>query len=164
MRGDIVRYQDRVWLVTQVDGQTRTVFITDWEQTNREEVANDDPEMWILYRPQLQWYVITAPIKSNAGRLVKLTRTVTGITFDLKPLEDWVPSDINRSGGSIFLNPSVGVRRSEVLVTHHKNGSLGRIDIGKLSTIAQKVHQKNHPKRPPPKNVFEAIMEDDDGF
>lgn len=138
--GTLVKFGGHRWRVYRVDKHVKTVTLIRWGG-DLEEIADDDPEASIIADPS-EWPVVTARVRPNAGPLVKLSLT-RGRLRPLEPFEDWVPSDMSRPGGSIFVNPALKLRMGEVLIAEYKTGSSARIVITKrFGTMAERKRQQ----------------------
>lgn len=135
--GDIVEYGGHRWRVYKLDRSVRTVALIRWGGLT-EEVADDDPGIVVMGNP-IDWPVVTAPLKPNAGPVVKLSIARGGQLRGLRPLVDWLPSDLMRAGGSIFINPDFKLALGEILIAEYKNGTASRIAITKrYGSVAQR--------------------------
>ena len=135
--GDVVEYEGHRWRVYKADAGVRTVSLVRWGGAT-EEIADDDPKLVFFGRPS-EWPVVTARVKPNAGPLMKLG-IARGVRLeDLQPLVDWVPSDLMRPGGSIFIHPRLKLKVGNVLVAEYRDGTASRIVITqRYGTIAQR--------------------------
>jgi hypothetical protein len=127
--GALVKYGGHRWRVYKQDKNVRTVTLIRWGG-DLEEIADDDPGAQVMANPS-DWPVITARVKPSAGPLVKLSLTRGARSRCLEPLVEWVPSDMARAGGSIFMTPALKLKVGEVLIAQYKNGSASRIVITK---------------------------------
>lgn len=135
--GDIVEHEGHRWRVYKVDKSVRTVALIRWGGSTA-EVADDDPKLVVVGNPS-GWAVVTARLKPNAGPMVKLSVARGGKLRALRPLVDWVPSDLMRAGGSIFINPDFKLALGELLIAEYKDGTAGRIPITKrYGSVAQR--------------------------
>src|SRR5688572_20192287 len=135
--GDIVEYEGHRWRVFRLDKNVRTATLIRWSGTTA-EVADDDPKAAVVANP-CEWPVVTARLKHSSGPLVKLSVARGGRMLSLRPLEDWLPSDPMRSGGSVFINPKFKLMVGEVLIAEYKDGSASRIPITKrYGSMAQR--------------------------
>lgn len=125
--GALVEYGGHRWRVYKIDRNVRTVTLIRWAGAV-EEVADDDPAVRIVAELS-EWPVVTARVRPNAGPLVKLSTTRGGRLRPLEPLVDWVPSDMSRAGGSIFMNPALKLRPGEILIAEYEKGSCVRVVI-----------------------------------
>lgn len=127
--GTIVEYEGHRWRVYKLDHHVKTVTLIRWDGT-LEEIANDDVRAVVVANPS-EWPLVTARVKPNAGPLVSLSLTRGTRRLELKPLVDWVPSDMGRAGGSIFMGPHLKLVIGETLLAQYKDGSATRIVITK---------------------------------
>src|SRR5262245_47954365 len=135
--GHIVAYGGCRWRICKLDRGVRTVTLVGWGGATK-EVADDDPGIVSVADPS-GWPVVTAKMKPNSGQLVKLALARRGKLEELRPLTDWVPSDLLRAGGSVFMNPELKLAVGEVLIAGYKDGSASRILITKrYGSIAQR--------------------------
>ena len=134
--GALVKYEGHRWRVYRVDRHVKTVTLIRWGGA-LEEIADDNPGATVVADPS-EWPVVTARVRPNAGPLVKLSLT-RGRMRQLEPLVDWVPSDMARPGGSIFMSPDLKLRIGEILIAEHKTGAASRIVITKrYGTMAER--------------------------
>lgn len=135
--GAVVRYEEKLWRVYKLDSHVRTATLIRWGG-HLQEVADDDPNVVVVANLD-QWPVVTARVKPTAGPLVKLSLTRNGRSRALEPLVDWVPSDLMRAGGSIFMKPELNLRVGEILIAEYANGNATRIVITKrYGSMAQR--------------------------
>ncbi len=157
--GDLVRYNEYVWLVMQHDKQVSILKLRNWEDTVV-EAPNDRSEVQLLARPSAQWPFVAAPVKSSVGPVEKVFRAET----ELVPLTDWVPSAIGRSGGSIFFNPQLRLRVGEVLVAHHRTGRLSRINITPAFGTVGTRRKREAVQNKEPLTLNQRLLSDDSIF
>ena len=156
--GELVEYGGHRWRVYKLDKGVRTVALVRWGGTT-EEVADDDPGLVVVDNPS-EWPVVTARIKPTSGALIKLSIARRGRLQALQPLVDWVPSDLMRAGGSIFINPKLALAVGEVLIAEYKDGSASRIPITKrYGSLAQR---KVARASTPPKKGLMGILDGED--
>ncbi len=148
--GEVVEYNGSRWRVSTANRSLRlnhlerpegsTVEVPDDLDTNPRE---DCPVLKVLFHPAKDWHVVVAPIRPKSGAVLQLKRG--GRTLVM--MEEWVPGDFRRPGGSLFLNPSLNVRHGEVLVAEHKDGSLSRIYVtGNCGSVS---YRKKRATQPP---------------
>lgn len=148
----------------KADRHVRTVTLIRWDGT-LEEVEDDLKGVRIVCDPATDWPFVMAPVRfSKAGRVEKLIRPAKagGRNQELAPYIDWAPSDPFRAGGSLFLNPELGLRYGEVLSAQHKDGvTMSRVPISKnFGTMKQRELKKT--AKPKVFNRYEALFDDDD--
>lgn len=154
--GVIVTYGGHHWRVYKRDGHVRTVTLMRWGG-HLEEIADDDPGAVVVANPR-DWPVVTARVKPTAGLLVGLTLARGGRGRPLTPLVEWVPSDMGRPGGSIFISPALGLKIGEVLVAQYERGAGSRIVITKrYGTMAQ----RKIPEPPKKRGLMDYLDGDD---
>lgn len=135
--GTLVSFEGHRWRVYKVDRHVKTVTLIRWGGVF-EEIADDNPGVSVVADPS-EWPVVTARVRPNAGPLAKLSLTRGTRPRPLEPLVDWVPSDMGRAGGSIFINPGLKLRTGEVLIAEYKSGAVSRIVITKrYGTMAER--------------------------
>lgn len=162
--GDIVRYEDKLWRVETHYKSARLCKIRSWAD-DVEEVPDDhdNTEMWgdtgltVHANPSDDWPFVAAPHRSGDGPI----REVLSGGVPLTPLEDWMPSSRLRQGGSLFINPSVGLRRGDMVIAVHKHGHKSRIDItGSFGTIKDRKAGRLQ-ARPRRANRGQALLNND---
>lgn len=160
--GDVVRYRDGRWRVVTYDPQVKTFRLTRLDGSG-EEVASNDPDVEVLFNPGDEWPFVASPVKNfAAGSILEVRRGGR----ELECLVDWVPTDFNRPGGSIFFNPALKLQEGDVLTATHQSGKLSRIDINKgfasIKRRRKRLERKNSPKEQP--NNFSRLLDDKDWF
>jgi len=71
---------------------------------------------------------------------------------------EWVPSDILRSGGSIFVNPALRLRTGEVLSAVYADGSLGRVNVKTTFGTVQHRVARQQQQEIEPRSIYERLM------
>lgn len=156
--GTLVLFEGRRWRVYKVDRHVKTVTLIRWGGA-LEEIADDDPGATVVADPS-EWPVVTARVRPNAGPLVTLSLTRGTRLRKLEPLVDWVPSDMARAGGSIFINPELKLRTGEILIAEYKSGAVSRIVITKrYGTMAER---KQRASGTPEKRGLMEYLDGDD--
>lgn len=161
--GDVVRHKGSVWKVSARNRDFGTLTLVDAD-LKRDEVPSDQ-DLEVLYSTT-GWPFVAIPTKSfKEGRIVLIghgSRT-------LHLLLDWVPSDMTRTGGALFLNPALGLKAGDVLVARHEKGTISRITITKaFGSIQDRGKRKKRPWKPrPPSTIYDRLtghnpFEDDD--
>jgi hypothetical protein len=163
--GDLVTYDGRRWKVATSNSQYRTCTLS---RPNGPSIDVPDDldrrpvpellELKVLCHLSTEWPFIAASARPKAGPIVKITRG----RRELVMMEDWVPSDFLRPGGSVFLNPDLRLKQGEVLAATHKDGSLSRLAVtGNFGTVKNRIARKNRPRRSPkPRTVYDRLMSD----
>jgi len=170
--GDLVKYQDKLWLVNGSDKQVRTVYLSCQDGTQTEiadQLDRTDPDtVKVVANPSEQWNLLTSPVCSGFGPLVKMT--VPGVLGRkervLTPWVEWIPSDPLRGGGSIFVHPSIKLLPGMVLFVTHKNGSINRINVPKVvGSVKQRqklAQQKRDSKKKDSSTCYSMLDKDDE--
>lgn len=152
--GDVVEHEGRRWRVITMDPYLRTAILMDWEGA-KIEVADDlgPPELTVLFNPAETWPFVTSP-KRGIARVTRLLCRGR----DLEPMVEWVPSDILRSGGSIFVNPALRLRTGEVLSAVYADGRLGRINVKTTFGTVQHRMARQQQQEIEPRSIYERLM------
>lgn len=154
---DLVIYQDETWTITKVDAYLRVAVLFSCEGVKCEAPLED---IRPIAHPSTDWYLLTAPIKPLAGRLVEMK--VPGLPGRkdkyLIPWLDWVPSDPMRAGGSIYLRSKLPP--GTTLILKHANGALSKVVVKKLSTVEQ-MREKANPKKEEPRSRYDRLLDDE---
>lgn len=167
--GDLVLYKKRRWLVERFSKMARTAYLRaqngDVEELPDKLDLLDPATLRVLTNPSRQWKVLTAGIKSGAGPFVKLV--VPGVlgrqAITLIPWGDWIPSDLSREGGSVFIRPGLKISAHTIVLLTHRNGTSVRVKVpAVMRTVAQQ-RDRLQPKTPEPEiqDRFSRMMEDD---
>jgi hypothetical protein len=162
--GDLVRYLDGFWLVTRYDPKrTRTASLLNREGVAL-EVAHDDEAVVVVANPSEDWPFISAPVKPSMGPVASLSRSTAYADDVFELYRDWMPSEPTRAGGSIFFNPSLGLKSGDYVLARHVNGKCSGIVIPRnFSTVRQKqasVAAKVKPKEAD-KTAYTRLMGED---
>lgn len=157
--GLLVQYDGHRWQVYKTSSQTRTAtlirpLLHGGAETVQVEVADDDPQAKVICDPR-KWPFVTAPRRpASTGTVVSLKLTRKGKSRELVPLEEWVPSDIKRPGGGLFLNPTLQLRLGETLLVGYADKSASVVSITRGFGTAQ---QRTQPKSKPPEGFVELL-------
>jgi len=163
--GDIVSYEGERWKVLSRDREFRICVLSNWEG-RQVEVADDLDKrpgsgLVLVHQPST-WPFLTVKGTTKGGRIVGVHR----MGLKLEPLEDWVPSGILSTGGSLFFNPALGLRLGEVMTVMYERGSASRITVTRSFGTAK--HRKRRAEKPwKPRqraSAIDRLMGDDDPF
>jgi len=163
--GDVVLYQGIRWRVLNRNQSFRLCTLANWEGRQVEVPddleAHSGDELTVVAQPS-KWPFVTAPSKSNAGRILEVLRD--GEPLD--PLVDWVPSSLLRPGGALFFNPALRLQTGEVLTVKYEKGSMSPLRINRnFGTGARRKKRKANPWKPPrPVTTYDRLMSDDDPY
>lgn len=160
--GDLVSHDNAFWIVTRYDPKrTRTATLLNSEGLSQ-EIAHDEP-VEVIANPSLDWPFVAAPVKPMLGPIKMLSWPKPGV--EILPLvlyRDWLPSDPIRAGGSIFLNPSLGLRIGDFLLAAHVSGKLSRVDIpNNFGTVHQKLARKADKPKAVDRTAYTRLLDDD---
>ena len=165
--GEIVRFEHKRWRVLShsTDFRTCTLINFNLEKIEVPDDLDKGLELKVVANPE-NWPFVTIPTKITFGRLVSVTQAKMDLTrgetttVTLSPLVDWMPGDFVTAGGSVFFNPSLGLKAGDVLVATHLNGKTQRISItrafGSMKTMTARVE-----KKPEPMTIYKRILMDD---
>jgi len=165
--GDLIEQKDGRWRVLRLVRETRLAILMNSEGKKKEipdDLDKTDPaECKFIVNPATSWHALAAPIRKNAGPVVKLlVPRMYGDPYPLTEGEQWVAADPTREGGSIFLNPAASLRPGDIVLVEHKNGSRSRVTLTKsLGTVAQK-QARLAPKTEAEPSVYEGLTLFDD--
>lgn len=167
--GDLVSHETRFWIVTRYDPKrTKTATLREADGTAL-EVSCDAP-VTVIANPGQDWPFIAAPLKPKWGPIVTLTRptspgtVATGgmVIVTLTLYQDWLPSEPSRAGGSIFLNPALGLQAADYLLATHSNGRASSIVIpGHFGTVYQRQARAAASPKPDPRTAYTRLLGDD---
>lgn len=144
--GDLVRFEEGLWLVLRTDANTRLALMISQSGT-RAEVPDDldareegaDDRASVVANPAKQWPMIAFPTKRGTGPLMSIAIPNQIRARELKPWEEWIPSDPTREGGVLHFHPDLGLRHGQMLIGTFRNGTKTRIVIPKnFGTVAQR--------------------------
>lgn len=153
--GDLVEQQGKRWKVTKHFRSRRMCELRAWDGSTQE--VPDDHDESVLCHPPTDWPFVPLSVRPSSGPIVRVAREGS----DLVPLVDWVPSAFLRAGGSIFFNPDLRLRPSEVLVAVFQRGDTVRINITRAFGTVQRRRVKANPQPPRRRSAFERIMGED---
>lgn len=165
--GDLIEYKKTRWRVLHLNRTTRLVSLIGLDNSKIEIPDNLDivePEnCQVVAVPATTWHTVTAPIKKGAGKIVKLILpSLRSAPRELLEGYDWISADPSREGGSLFLNPVVGLKAGDVVLAEYLNGTRNRITITNLiGTVAQK-QARMVPKEAPKPSVYDQVLFDDE--
>jgi hypothetical protein len=161
--GDLVRYDNDFWVVIRFDPmRTRTALLLRRNGSNR-EIPHAEP-VEVLANPSQDWPFVAAPLKPQWGPVVALQNPTLAGARTLELYQDWLPSEPARSGGSLFLNPSLNLRHGDYLLAEHGNGQRSRIVIpAGFGTVRQKQAREAAKTKPKPEEptAYTRLLEDD---
>lgn len=158
--GTLVQYADRRWVICRSNELSKTITMRSWEGDTH-TCADNDTDVVVICHPSTDWPFIAGPTRPKAGPVKALHVTRMTKRLELEPLIDWMPSEFLRPGGSIFFNPSVGLRVGEIVVATHEDGSGSRINVGHtFATVAQRVLRATTPKKEP-KTAYDRLLGDE---
>jgi hypothetical protein len=116
--GDLVLYNDQPWIVSRYDPKRTRTAVLLASSGVQEEVAHDldvSGGVQVLANPGNNWPFITVP--------AKVGYSVAALTYQgrtLAHVSEWVTSDPLRSGGPVFLNPSIGLRYGDLFLVSYR--------------------------------------------
>ena len=153
--GDLVRYQDRLWIVNLVDPFRLGLAALARDQTVI-EVPHDTGEVEIIANPSETWPFISPPARGVVQNL-KLARGAR--IEDLTPYEDWVIA-----GTSLFFRPSLAVKVGDVFMVGFGKSTFNlSVKRKTLATLAQrKEMQKPKPAQEPLSAYARILLDNDD--
>lgn len=161
--GDLVRHQDKVWLVRRYDdSQLRLATLQD-AAGQTIEVPHDldqTPECVVLANPFSEWPYLIVRENSRGRFMSGLSRVVRGVRVPFVMLTEWLPNDPARPGGPVYLNPEAGVRPADTLLVSWSNGPDTSVHVPvAFGTMAQKVARIARKKAPTPTN-YDRLLQD----
>jgi hypothetical protein len=163
--GDVVSYDGERWKVLSRDREFRICVLSNWEG-RQVEVADDLDKrsgsgLALIHQPSA-WPFVAVKGTVKGGRILNVYR---GGRL-LRPLEDWVPTSIFGTGGSLFFNPALGLRLGEVLTVERERGSVSRISITRsFGTAGHKKRRAEKPWKPRQRaTAIDRLMGEDDPF
>lgn len=156
--GDLVQYQDQPWVVRRCVPPTAILLDAGGHNI---EIPCEDPACQVIANPSTEWPFLIVRDNPRGGVLKGLTRVVSVRSrVTLERFHEWVPSDPARSGGSIFINPTVRLFPAEVLLVHWSNGPDTSVKVPvHFATVTQRVARQQL-KRPPEVTVFDHLLVD----
>jgi hypothetical protein len=157
--GDIIRRENTYWLVTRFDAKrTRTADLR--SSTGTVLTIPHNVVVEVIGNPSQDWPYVAAPMKPRLGPIKDIMRPADGSHLTL--YRDWLPSEPTRAGGSIFLNPKLGLRHGDTILAIHVNNVSSRINIPlTFGTVKQnKARVAAKPKPELERNAFTRLLED----
>lgn len=164
--GDVVRYDHQCWRVASHAREFRTCILCNFDGL-KVEIPDDlsSVELRVLYNP-ITWPFVSLPVRPY-GRLMSISRSTisalgdgSSITTVLTPMEEWIPSDFLKSGGSVFFNPRLKLRPGEILVATYENQKTQRIAIPR-NFVPMSARKKKAEKKAAPLDNYQRILGDD---
>jgi hypothetical protein len=161
--GDLVMYGEGFWLVTRYDPKrTRTATLLA-ARGGSVEVPVEDPTVTVVANPAADWPFVAAPVKPVWGPVTQLVMPGIGRPepTQLALYRDWLPSEPARAGGSIFLNPALGLQPGDYLLATHRNGRGSRLVIpAHFATVRQK-QTRAAAKPKPDRTAYTRLLGED---
>lgn len=169
--GDLIQWQDKIWLVRKIDEAVATSFLEDSEG-NRAVLDQDGDNTGlcqVLCNPVRDWPSAPLPF-TRRTRLIDVYRG----RGRLLKLQDWMKLDEFQIGGSLLLNPALALGFGDRLVAVYAFFGSDRItsypitiprNFASLNTKTQAQHlqQVSAPPVPVvPPNMFDLITGEDD--
>lgn len=154
----LVEHANSFWIVERVDSMAKTLFLSCGQPGELIEVAEDDPGIRVVAYPRLSWPFEVSPTRVSFGPVREILRTNRTGGAVLRRLQDWVPSNFQRSGGPIFFNPSLRLRTGEVLVLQDSKGRLSRMTITPTFGSLAKREARREKGKPQPVTVYDRIL------
>lgn len=161
--GDLIRYENQSWLVRRYDDRfTKQATLQD-AQGKRVEIPIDLDATGgceVVAHPATEWPFIIVRDNPKGKFMVQLIRTVNRQRVPLTLYADWVPSDPARPGGSIFLNPSLGIQPAETLVVEWASSRPTAVQVPvHFGTVGQRVERAAR-KAPAEVTAFDQLLAD----
>lgn len=130
--GSIVELDGQYWKTVGHSRLMKTVHLANFD--SKLEVPEED--LKVIAVPSESWPFAQPRVTTNEKS--PIVRILRGST-ELSPFTEWVPTDFQRQG-AIYFNPSLKLRKGEVLTATCLNKTSVRIVIGPtFGTIAKKV-------------------------
>jgi hypothetical protein len=156
--GDLVESSGIFWLVVRYDPK-RTKTATLLSDTGTRVDLPFNAQVRVIANPGEDWPFVASPVKPTWGPIQRLV--VPHQERELRLYEDWIPSEPERAGGSLFFNPKAGLQGGDLLLATHKNGKASSIVIqAGFGTVKQK-QAKMASKPKPVRNMFTVILDDE---
>lgn len=156
--GDVVHQNGTYWMVVRYDPRrTRTADLLS-SAGPLITIAFDAP-VEIVANPSQDWPYVAAKVSPRFGPIKGLSRPPA--TQHLVLYRDWLPSEPSRAGGSLFLNPKLGLRYGDYLLAHHENGKTSGISIPQtFGTVAQAKKRVEAKPKPVERTAYSMLLED----
>lgn len=158
--GALVEYDGALWVVEQVDGTAKTLYLSQGQPGVLVEIVDDDPKAVLKGHPRSDWPFEVMQTEIRHGAIQKVLRTTKEGVVELQRLQDWVPSNFQRPGGPIFFNPQLRLRTGEVLLIQHASGHKKRLTITPSfgSLAKREARRKKAQQKSEPKTVYKRIL------
>lgn len=170
-RGDLVSFQGRHWLVTMHDPRRLRIAQLLAPDGTALEVAHDldktDPTFQVLSNPSTDWPFVSVAEKPRWGPIRQVSRIVNRQLVPLIPVTDWVLAEPLRCGGSLFLNPALGLKTGDILqVQFDKPGYASNVSISPtFGTVARRKAMAETPKvKKGPATSYDRLISEDEEF
>lgn len=158
--GDLVEFEEQRWVVRRID--TAHATLLDAKGQTR-DVAHDSDLTGgckVLANPATEWPCLTVRDNPKGMFLVGLARPQGRGHTALQQYVDWVPSDPARAGGTLFINPALGVQPAEVLLVQWKKGATTPLKVPvHFGTVGQRVARAER-KKPAEVTVYDRLLDD----
>jgi len=167
-RGDLVLYEGSHWVVQLYDAKRlRVALLLKADGTTQEVPHNldqDETVLKVIGNPPTEWPFITVPEKPRWGQVTTVSRVERSGLKPLEPFADWILSDPLRSGGSLFLRPTLGLRMGDIIqVAFTKAGSVVNVQItAGFGTVAARQARATVPKPARPSTTYDRLLNEDE--
>lgn len=169
-RGDVVTFQGRPWLVQVYDPRRlQTALLVASDGATLEVPFNADQldaSFVVLFNPSLDWPFLTVPEKPRWGAIQAVSRIEGRQLLPLAATTEYYLAEPLRCGGSLFLNPSLGLKPGDTLQVQY--GTLTRtvnvVVPSSFGTVQQRKAAASTSSVPKgPRTIYDRLLADD-GF
>ena len=162
--GDLVQYDNQSWLVCRCDARFTKLATLQNAQGLKVDIAIDldvtTRDCEVVANPSAEWPYLIVKDNPRGKFMVQLFRTVNRQRVPLSLYSEWVPSDPARPGGSIFLNPSLGVQPAETLIIEWASCRPTSVQVPvHFGTVDQKVVRASR-KKPAEVTIYDRLLDD----
>jgi len=156
--GDLILWESKLWLVYKVDPDTETAFIE--SQDNERGVLGIEVDCQVTCNPPLDWPAITVPPKR--GHIVRIQRGATPLRW----LLDWVKMSTFQMGGTLYLNPNLGLQFGDRLALTLRTNAFEKSIPVEVPRDFVPVNEKRRVREmPPPERItatlYDHLLDDD---
>lgn len=140
--GVLVSFKETRYLVRTWDKSLRQLTLLDG---SRKSTLAFEEEVSIYADPSKEWFLVTVPLTVSPIREIRVLHRRRVTTLEI--LKDWVPSDMFRKGGPIYLNPSLPLTPGDVLTIALENGTFKKVPVPTtLKTFQEKMDSAKPPE------------------
>lgn len=162
-------FRGRTWLVHTYDPRILRVAQLVAEDGTPLEVSytqdKTDPTFVVLANPSADWPFQTLPEKPRWGKIMQVGLIQDGALVPLVPFLQWIVAEPLRSGGSLFLAPTLNLKAGDVLQVQHEKGTRNVTISPSFGTVQHRQKMAATVKVPKrPQTGYDRLLQNEGDF